>query len=96
MLEKKNQVPEEICDLEPQRTCKHVTTLVPKLQPSEECVDVPKEVSGVPTPFCHLNDENFSPLSLQVCSRSKVNPRKVAKPVVKKWCYTPTLESGLL
>ena len=38
------QIPEEKCDLEPQRTCKHVTTLVPKLQPSEECVDVPKEV----------------------------------------------------
>ena len=38
------QVPEEKCDLEPQRTCKHVTTLVPHLKPSEECVDVPKEV----------------------------------------------------
>ncbi len=40
------QIPEEKCDLEPKRTCKHVTTLVPKLQPSEECVDVPKEVKG--------------------------------------------------
>ena len=26
------------------RTCKHVTKLVPKLEPIEECVDVPKEV----------------------------------------------------
>ena len=40
------QIPEEKCDLEPKRSCKHVTTLVPKLQPSEECVDVPKEVKG--------------------------------------------------
>merc|ERR1711887_45570 len=60
--------PKEQCSLEPQRTCKHVTKLVSKLTPTEECVDVPKEV----------------------CTRSKTNPRKVKKPVVKKWCYIPT------
>merc|ERR1712200_44808 len=65
--------PKEQCTLEPQRTCKHVTKLVPKLEPTEECVDVPKEV----------------------CTRSRSNPRKVKKPVVKKWCYVPTEESGL-
>jgi len=37
-------VPKEHCSLEPQRTCKHVTKLVPRLTPTEECVDVPKEV----------------------------------------------------
>ncbi|CAB4070284.1 unnamed protein product [Lepeophtheirus salmonis] len=31
----------------------------------------------------------------EVCSRSRKNPRKVQKPVVKKWCYVPTEESGL-
>jgi len=65
--------PKEQCSLEPQRTCKHVTKLVPKLTPTEECVDVPKEV----------------------CTRSRTNPRKVKKPVVKKWCYVPSEESGL-
>merc|ERR1712116_106870 len=65
--------PKEECNLEPQRTCAHVTKLVPKLEPTEECVDVPKEV----------------------CTRSRTNPRKVKKPVVKKWCYVPTEESGL-
>jgi len=65
--------PREECSLEPQRTCKHVTKLVPKLTPTEECVDVPKEV----------------------CSRSRVNPHPVTKPVVKKWCYVPSEESGL-
>jgi len=65
--------PKEECNLEPQRTCGHVTKLVPKLHPTEECVDVPKEV----------------------CTRSRTNPRKVKKPVVKKWCYVPTEESGL-
>lgn len=67
------EVPEETCNLEPQRICKHVTKLVPVLKPAEECVDVPKEV----------------------CSRSRKNPRTVQKPVVKKWCYVPTAESGL-
>merc|ERR1712179_285534 len=65
--------PKEQCSLEPQRTCKHVTKLVPKLEPTEERVDVPKEV----------------------CTRSRTNPRKVKKPVVKKWCYVPSEESGL-
>ena len=65
--------PKEQCSLEPQRTCKHVTKLVPKLEPIEECVDVPKEV----------------------CTRSRTNPRKVKRPVVKKWCYVPSEESGL-
>lgn len=67
------EVPEETCNLEPQRICKQVTKLVPSLKPAEECVDVPKEV----------------------CSRSRKNPRTVQKPVVKKWCYVPSAESGL-
>jgi len=66
-------VPEETCNLEPQKTCKFVTKLVPLLKPVEECVDIPKEV----------------------CSRSRGNPRTEKKPVVKKWCYVPTEESGL-
>merc|ERR1712018_624560 len=43
------------------------------LKPSEECVDIPKEV----------------------CVRNRQNPRRVQKPLIKKWCYTPTPESGL-
>ncbi len=66
-------MPEEVCSLQPQRECKHVTKLVPNLKPTENCIDVPKEV----------------------CSRSRKNPRRVQKPVLKKWCYTPTPESGL-
>ena len=66
-------IPKETCDLEPERICKHVTKLVPRLTPKMECVDVPKEV----------------------CSRSKTNPQKRKKPVLKKWCYVPSEESGL-
>ena len=59
------EVPEETCNLEPQKECKHVTKLVPHLKSKENCIDIPKEV----------------------CSRSRTNPRKVDKPIVKKWCY---------
>ena len=65
--------PEEECSLEPVRTCKHITRLVPKLVEVPECIDVPKEI----------------------CSRSKQNPKKVKKPIIKNWCYTPSEESGL-
>uniref|UniRef100_A0A0K2UXJ4 Uncharacterized protein n=1 Tax=Lepeophtheirus salmonis TaxID=72036 RepID=A0A0K2UXJ4_LEPSM len=67
------EVPEENCNLEPQKSCKQVTKLVPNLKPATECVDVPKEV----------------------CARSRKNPRRVQKPVVKKWCYVPSAASGL-
>ena len=59
--------PVEQCDMEPLRTCKHVTRLVPQLEPRQECVDVPKEI----------------------CARSRVNPKRVKKPSIQKWCYTP-------
>ena len=65
--------PIEECALEPVKSCSMVTKLVPKLEPFQECVDVPKEV----------------------CTSSRVNPRKVKRPVIKKWCYTPSQESGL-
>ena len=31
----------------PQKTCRHKTTLVPKLQPSHECTNVPREVCSI-------------------------------------------------
>ena len=37
-------VPNEICDLVPQRVCNQVTKLVPKLVPKRKCVDEPNEV----------------------------------------------------
>lgn len=37
-------VPEEVCDLNPVKTCKFATKLVPHLSPMHECTSVPKEV----------------------------------------------------
>ena len=40
-------VPEEICDLNPQKTCRFVTNLVPKLTPKHECTIVPQETCNL-------------------------------------------------
>jgi len=36
-------IPEEVCDLNPQKMCRLVTKLAPKLEPVKECTSVPKE-----------------------------------------------------
>jgi len=36
-------VPEEVCDLNPQKTCRYATKLVPSLSPEHQCTIVPKE-----------------------------------------------------
>ena len=91
--------PLETCEIEPQRTCKHVTKLVPRLVAAEECVDVPKEVTFTfQFASCHMYSKkslHFHFSLSQVCSRSKSNPRKIKKPIIKKWCYVPSKESGL-
>jgi hypothetical protein len=47
-------VPEEVCDLNPQKTCRFSTKLVPRLEPVNECTIVPKET-------CNLRFSNPSP-----------------------------------
>ena len=68
-------VPEEICDITPQKTCRHVTKLVPSLRPTKECTTVPKQV-------CNLNFEQGkvvkNPLRTEWCLESdseNVQPR---------------------
>ena len=39
--------PKEECDLEPMKSCRFITKMVPHLKPTEECVEVPQEVCGV-------------------------------------------------
>ncbi|XP_040565820.1 uncharacterized protein [Lepeophtheirus salmonis] len=40
-------VPEEVCDLNPQKTCRFQTKLVPKLKPAHECTIIPQEVCNL-------------------------------------------------
>jgi len=65
----------------PEETC--------SLEPQKECKHVTKLV-----PLLKPAEECVD-IPKEVCSRSRTNPRKVQKPVVKKWCYVPTAESGL-
>ena len=59
------------------------------LEPQRVCKHVTKLVPRLePTEEC-------VDVPKEVCSRSRANPRSVPKPVVKKWCYVPSAESGL-
>merc|ERR1711936_221209 len=40
-------VPEEVCDLNPQKTCRFATKLVPRLKPEHQCTIVPQEVCNL-------------------------------------------------
>merc|ERR1712113_221686 len=40
-------VPEEVCDLNPQKTCRFITKLVPSLSPEHQCTIVPKETCNL-------------------------------------------------
>merc|ERR1712123_124746 len=40
-------VPEESCDLNPQKTCRLVTKLVPSLKPKKECTTIPQETCNL-------------------------------------------------
>merc|ERR1712180_91084 len=48
------EIPEEVCDLNPQKTCRYTTKLVPRLSPKHECTIVPKET-------CHLSFSSPTP-----------------------------------
>jgi len=59
------------------------------LEPHTTCKHVTKLVPKL------VAREECLDVPKEVCTRSRSNPRKVQKPVVKKWCYTPSEESGL-
>jgi hypothetical protein len=67
--------------------------------------EVPKERCSLRAqPFCEFETklvpvlkpvDNCVDVPKEVCVRMRTNPRKVKRPVIKKWCYVPTEESGL-
>ena len=82
------QGPEECYD-----KTKTIVQDVPKeecnLEPQRTCNYVTKLVPKL-TPKLECVD-----VPKEVCTRSRTNPRPVKKPVIKKWCYVPSEESGL-
>ena len=57
------------------------------LEPQKECKQVTKLV-----PLLKPAEECVD-IPKEVCVRQRINPRRVQKPVIKKWCYTPTIET---
>jgi len=108
----KKVTPKVRCDKVPQKFCgpagcgfvkgpevciekvKTIVTEEPKedcdLQPRTDCGHVNKLVPKlVPVEEC-------VDVPKEICNRKKGAPKRVVKPVFKKWCYNPTEESGLL
>ena len=45
------------------------------------------------TRICSLRaQENCVQVPKEVCSRMRRNPRIIKRPIVKKWCFTPSAE----
>jgi hypothetical protein len=69
--------PVEECDLEPIKICRWGGHLHPPPVPRHVTKLVPQLVAT----------QECVDVPKEICARSKVNPRKVRKPAVQKWCY---------
>ena len=67
-------------------------------QPIESCDLEPiKKCHHVTKLFPVLSpSKECSDVPREVCVMSRINPAKKKRPVIKKWCYVPSQESGLL
>merc|ERR1712038_1373807 len=97
------KVPYEVCGpgrcpITSEKQCRNEQKTVVQERPEETC-------SLRSQPYCQFKTklvpllkprENCVDVPKEVCVRMRTNPRKVKKPVIKKWCYTPTEESGLV
>jgi len=96
------KIPREVCGPGPcpivagPKECRNEQKTVVQEHPQETC-------SLRAQPFCEYETklvpvlkprENCVDVPKEVCVRVRTNPRKVKKPIIKKWCYKPTEESG--
>lgn len=45
--------------------------------------------------FCLQEVEECVDIPKEICTKSRRNPKKIKKPVIKNWCYTPSAATGL-
>jgi len=66
-------------------------------QPKEQCTLEPQRTCKHVTKLVPKLEpkEECVDVPKEVCTRSRTNPQKIKKPVIKKWCYIPSAESGL-
>jgi len=87
------------CPVEPgEEQCFDRTETVVQEVPEEQCTLEPQTECKQVTKLVPLLKpaEECVDIPKEVCVRNRVNPKRVQKPIIKKWCYTPTAESGLL
>merc|ERR1712106_997328 len=77
--------------------CRVTTKTIAGEKPEEQCSLEPRRSCKHVTklvPQLKPHESCFD-VPKEICVRSQTNPRKVEKPVLKRWCYSPTKESGL-
>merc|ERR1712098_452353 len=83
-------VPEEVCDLNPQKTCRLQTRLVPSLKPEHECTIIPQEI-------CNLKFTNpeqvDQPLKTKWCLDPLSPP--LVRPMTRQQPWGPPSQAGM-
>ena len=74
--------PEEVCDLQPQKMCKQVYRLVPKLTPTEVCDEVPREV-------CYTTLKNPRKVSTPLLTKWCFKPEEEKEEPVQEYGAPP-------
>merc|ERR1711892_608396 len=98
-----NKEPTELCApagcgfKEGAEECHDETKTIVGEKPEEECIIEPqRQCRHVTKLVPQLQEvEECVDVPKETCTRSRTNPKKVKKPVIKKWCYIPSEESGL-
>jgi hypothetical protein len=92
-----NKEPTELCApagcgfKEGPEECHDETKTIVGERPEEECIIEPqRQCKHVTKLVPQLQEvEECVDVPKEICARSKVNPRKVKKPSIQKWCFTP-------
>jgi len=98
-----NKEPTELCApagcgfKEGPEECHDETKTIVGEKPEEECIIEPqRQCKHVTKLVPQLQEvEECVDVPKEICTRSRTNPKKVKKPVIKNWCYVPSEESGL-
>ena len=80
------EVPEEVCDLNPQKICHFVTKLVPELEPVEQCTVVPKET-------CQLKFSKPSAVKTPLITKWCLDESDLEEEETGRFNHGPTLDT---
>ena len=74
------------------KECRDVVKTVVQEKPREECNLEPKKTCKFVTKLVPKLEPKQECVGVpkEVCATQRQNPRTVTKPLIKKWCYTPT------